>query len=357
MQMARPFELKFKYGSRIPWLISQPFIRLALSLLLGMARTRLAFGALAIGLLSFFLLFNAAAGVWAKEAMQVAFDDQAMAASPPLTPEQAQLLVLTQTAETPGRRTRADQARLINASSPFSAEPVLAARPFSLPISVDRARALECLSQAIYYEAAFEPLEGRRAVAQVVLNRLRHPAFPKTVCWGRLRGRALVGLPVQLCLRRLPAPPAGLAGLVGSAPDRRRGPGTATSRSPSARPPTITPTMWRRTGPPSWPRSNASGRTSSTAGRVDGESRAPSPAAMRGSERLYGPAPSDASVLTIADAAPRTAPQASDSTDRRADNDLGGRLDADKGWQLTLPAETRSSLSTISASQGEAIGG
>ena len=28
----------------------------------------------------------------------------------------------------------------------------------------------------------FEPLEGRRAVAQVVLNRMRHPAFPKSVC-------------------------------------------------------------------------------------------------------------------------------------------------------------------------------
>ena len=26
------------------------------------------------------------------------------------------------------------------------------------------------------------PVEGRRAVAQVVLNRLRHPAFPKSVC-------------------------------------------------------------------------------------------------------------------------------------------------------------------------------
>ena len=38
-----------------------------------------------------------------------------------------------------------------------------------------------CLTQAVYYEAGFEPLEGRRAVAQVVLNRLRHPAFPKSV--------------------------------------------------------------------------------------------------------------------------------------------------------------------------------
>ncbi len=42
--------------------------------------------------------------------------------------------------------------------------------------------ALKCLSQAIYYEAANEPELGQRAVAQVVLNRLRHPAYPDTVC-------------------------------------------------------------------------------------------------------------------------------------------------------------------------------
>jgi len=46
----------------------------------------------------------------------------------------------------------------------------------------DRTRALECLTQAVYYEAGFESALGQRAVAQVVLNRLRHPAFPKTVC-------------------------------------------------------------------------------------------------------------------------------------------------------------------------------
>lgn len=42
--------------------------------------------------------------------------------------------------------------------------------------------ALTCLSQAIYYEAANEPLTGKRAVAQVVLNRLKHPAYPNSVC-------------------------------------------------------------------------------------------------------------------------------------------------------------------------------
>ncbi|MFZ9396115.1 MAG: cell wall hydrolase [Erythrobacter sp.] len=42
--------------------------------------------------------------------------------------------------------------------------------------------ALTCLTQAIYYEAANEPEQGKRAVAQVVLNRLRHPAYPNSVC-------------------------------------------------------------------------------------------------------------------------------------------------------------------------------
>ena len=40
----------------------------------------------------------------------------------------------------------------------------------------------KCLAQAIYYEAALEPELGQRAVAQVVLNRVRHPAYPNSVC-------------------------------------------------------------------------------------------------------------------------------------------------------------------------------
>lgn len=47
---------------------------------------------------------------------------------------------------------------------------------------LDRSRAVECLTAAIYYEAASEPDQGQRAVAQVVLNRVAHPAYPGTVC-------------------------------------------------------------------------------------------------------------------------------------------------------------------------------
>ncbi|WP_435417880.1 cell wall hydrolase [Parerythrobacter aurantius] len=42
--------------------------------------------------------------------------------------------------------------------------------------------ALRCLTQAIYYEAANEPEDGKKAVAQVVMNRMRHPAYPDSVC-------------------------------------------------------------------------------------------------------------------------------------------------------------------------------
>jgi hypothetical protein len=48
--------------------------------------------------------------------------------------------------------------------------------------ALDRTRALACLTAAVYYEAASEPDAGQRAVAQVVLNRMAHPAYPKTVC-------------------------------------------------------------------------------------------------------------------------------------------------------------------------------
>ena len=57
------------------------------------------------------------------------------------------------------------------------------ARPFTLDSGTPTfERAAQCLTQAIYYEAANEPTDGKRAVAQVVLNRVRSPAFPNSVC-------------------------------------------------------------------------------------------------------------------------------------------------------------------------------
>ena len=59
---------------------------------------------------------------------------------------------------------------------------VAAARPFRLRGALEESRDLECLTQAVYYEARGEGSAGEAAVAQVVLNRTRHPAFPKTIC-------------------------------------------------------------------------------------------------------------------------------------------------------------------------------
>ncbi len=77
----------------------------------------------------------------------------------------------------------ADAARAANAALllvPGALEP---ARSFAGPADpATRLRAETCLAQAMYYEAGFEGEQGRRAVAQVVLNRLRHPAFPHSVC-------------------------------------------------------------------------------------------------------------------------------------------------------------------------------
>lgn len=65
-----------------------------------------------------------------------------------------------------------------------------AAQPFRMSGALDSARDLDCLAQAVYYEARGEGLSGMRAVAQVVLNRARHPAFPKSVCGVVYQGAA-----------------------------------------------------------------------------------------------------------------------------------------------------------------------
>jgi spore germination cell wall hydrolase CwlJ-like protein len=51
-----------------------------------------------------------------------------------------------------------------------------------LPASVFSEKEQKCLAEAIYFEAITEPLKGQAAVAQVVLNRVRNPAFPNSIC-------------------------------------------------------------------------------------------------------------------------------------------------------------------------------
>jgi len=67
----------------------------------------------------------------------------------------------------------------------FAAAPEVApAPPFVLHArkAADARQAVRCLAQAVYFEAGFQPIEGQRAVAQVVLNRVRDRDFPRTVC-------------------------------------------------------------------------------------------------------------------------------------------------------------------------------
>lgn len=74
----------------------------------------------------------------------------------------------------------------INLTIPANPGAVIAAPRFSLGATALAepfgTSALDCMTAAIYYEAANEPITGQRAVAQVIINRVRHPAFPDSVC-------------------------------------------------------------------------------------------------------------------------------------------------------------------------------
>lgn len=75
-----------------------------------------------------------------------------------------------------------EDARTFNHMVPFSTAPNPPARPFRFAgDAASMNRATDCLAAALLYEAGDDPV-GEQAVAQVILNRLRHPAFPKTVC-------------------------------------------------------------------------------------------------------------------------------------------------------------------------------
>lgn len=81
------------------------------------------------------------------------------------------------------RQLAPDQALKVNAAIPVAQGPNPAAQPFAFKgDKAARSRALECLASAVYYEAGSQDEDGQRAVAQVVLNRVRHPAFPATLC-------------------------------------------------------------------------------------------------------------------------------------------------------------------------------
>lgn len=238
-----------------------------------------------------------------------------------------------------------DQARLINAAMPFSTAPITASRPFDLSGSdpLDRRRALLCLTQAVYYEAGFEPAEGRRAVAQVVLNRMRHPAFPKSVCGVVYQGaRAPVCQFSFTCdgsLDRRPAlgawkeaeriAAAALDGFV------EHSVGAATHYHADYVAPYWAPRLAKisRIGAHifyRWP--GAWGSTAAFTGRYVGEPH--DPASLR--------PPLRQAVLTDGSTVPVGDPALAGPPISRADNDVGGLLDISKGWTLNIPMPTES---------------
>lgn len=51
-----------------------------------------------------------------------------------------------------------------------------------IPASARSNAETRCMAEAIYFEARSEPVRGQLAVAQVVVNRLKNPTYPSTVC-------------------------------------------------------------------------------------------------------------------------------------------------------------------------------
>ena len=261
------------------------------------------------------------------------------AAFPTIAPAKAAVLVAATSGPASVKlRATGEQAKLINAALPFNSAPIAAARPFVVSGDrVDENRALLCLTQAIYYEAGFEPLEGRRAVAQVVLNRARHPAFPKSVC-----GVVYQSSKSRICqftfvcdgsLGRAPETgawrqaraiaQAALAGYV------ERSAGSATHYHADYVAPRWAPLLAKVSKIGAhifyrWP--GAWGMPQAFVGRYIGEPA--DPAALRPAFAVAAPNGSGAVMNMTAQAGPPI---------RRAPNDVGGLLDTSKGWKLAIP--------------------
>jgi len=74
------------------------------------------------------------------------------------------------------------EAREVNAAIPFVDGPVAPARRYWFKGSpAAKLQATDCLATAALYEAGTDE-RGQKAVMQVVINRLRHPGYPGTVC-------------------------------------------------------------------------------------------------------------------------------------------------------------------------------
>ena len=262
----------------------------------------------------------------------------------------AQLIDATSGAKVNDFQAIGDRAKVINAALPFAGGPVHAAQPFALTGSdLDERRALLCMTQAVYYEAGFEPVDGRRAVAQVVLNRMRHPAFPKSVCGVVYQGAgtgvcqftfvcdgALYRAPARdAWLRAEDIARAALAGYVETAV------GEATHYHADYVAPRWAPMLAKvaQIGQHifyRWP--GAWGQPAAFTGRYVGEPR--DPMSMRPPKPVNQPLTGD----QVAQAT--TGPITDGTILKRAPDDVGGLLDTSKGWTLHIPGPDENPAAT-----------
>lgn len=257
-------------------------------------------------------------------------------------------------------RATGNDAQLINAAMPFNAGPVLSARSFIIPAGdeMDRRRALLCLTQAVYYEAGYEPVAGRRAVAQVVLNRMRHPAYPKSICGVVYqRNSTPVCQFTFVCDGSLDRRPEAIAwkqaeqiareAIAGSV---EKSVGQATFYHADYVAPRWAPMLAKISKIGAhifyrWP--GAMGQPSAFAGHYAGEPRDPAtmrPLVLRSLDRGV---PTDGAAIA-------SGPIIDGTVLKRAPNDVGGLLDTSKGWTLTIPMPGEGSrAATVADRQAE----
>lgn len=256
-----------------------------------------------------------------------------------------------------------------NDALPFSDAPILAARPFAIRNYFSGAglTALQCMTQAVYYEAAYEPLQGRRAVAQVVLNRVRHPAFPNSVC-----GVVYQGSNQRVCqfsftcdgsLNRKPSAAAWAAAeavardaLTGYV---ERSVGQATHYHANYVSPYWAPKLTKISQlgahifyrwPGKWGMPSAF--TASYSG-VEGIPALTNLAAMDNEGLVVEQMTVDQQTEALARSklAPELVPM------RAAENDVGGRLDISKGWTLKIPDPRETRGASAAVTQRQSSGG
>jgi|688.fasta_scaffold92630_2 spore germination cell wall hydrolase CwlJ-like protein len=269
-------------------------------------------------------------------------DASAEAPAPAFTQEQIALTQVTQYDQT-NVAAEGEAAEMLNAVIPLGKGPIETPKPFYLTDKslTDAEKALRCMTQAVYYEAGFEPVAGRFAVAQVILNRMRHPAFPKSVCGVIYQGSNRPGCQFSFAcdgsLRRAPGAKAWaearqvaeqvLAGTVTSSV------GMATHYHANYVSPYWAPKLHKITQmgahifyrwPGNW------GRRVAFSGVYRGGEYIPPVSSL---------ANMGADIAVYADAelgVENVLTPAKHVSDRRADNDVGGRIDTSKTWRLTM---------------------